>query len=189
MSETDFVDSTSAMLLIALTFAPTSGSCTNTTSPSASWAKSVIPTRPRSPSAATHSCSFVYRSCSGNSMPRCLPQNLADTPCVLLGELPGVLVDLPFGPDVGQRFLGIGEDERPAVGMQHLDAVYEHDVAPAGAFDHLAHDGSLALPRRRHGLVGDVQTGQALDDRRESPAGAGEQVQQLDERRGGIEGG
>src|SRR5215211_2517649 len=36
MSETDFVDSTSATLLIALTLAPTSGSCTNTTSPSAS---------------------------------------------------------------------------------------------------------------------------------------------------------
>src|ERR671911_202302 len=158
MSETDFVDSTSAMLVIALTAAPTSGSCTNTTSPRASWAKSVIPTRARPPSTATHSCSFVYRNRSGSSMSGCLSQNLADATRVLLGELAGVLVALPFGPYVGQRFLGIGQHEGPAVGMQHLDPVHEHDVTGAGALDHLAHDRSLALPRCRHRLVGDVQS-------------------------------
>src|SRR5712672_2855756 len=162
MSDTDFVDSTSAMLLAALTLAPTSGSWTNTTSPSASCAKSVIPTRARPPSTATHSCSFVSRSCSGNSIPRCLPQNLADPAGVLLGELARGLVALPFCPHVGQRFLGIGQHERPAVGVQHLDPVDEHDVSRAGALHHLPHDRSLALPRRRHRLVGDVQAREEL---------------------------
>src|ERR671910_1104722 len=187
MSETDFVDSTSAMLVIALTAAPTSGSCTNTTSPRASWAKSVIPTRARPPSTATHSCSFVYRNRSGSSMSGCLSQNLADATGVLLGELAGVLVALPFGPYVGQRFLGIGQHEGPAVGMQHLDPVHEHDVTGAGALDHLAHDRSLALPGCRHRLVGDVQSRQALDDRRQGSIGGGEQIEQLDEGGGAVE--
>src|SRR5436190_14273332 len=67
-SETDLVDSTSPKGWPAWTSVPTSGTSTYTTSPSASWAKSVIPTRMRpSPSSRAHSCSFVYLSSSGYS--------------------------------------------------------------------------------------------------------------------------
>src|SRR5215211_937896 len=68
-SETDLVDSTSVNGWFAVTVAPSCGTSTKTTSPSASCAKSVIPTRTRfEPSSRAHSCSFVYRKSSGNSM-------------------------------------------------------------------------------------------------------------------------
>src|SRR5262252_269073 len=185
MSETDFVDSTSATLLIAATVAPVSGGCTNTTSPSASCAKSVIPTRARPPSTETHSCSFVYRNPSGNSMPGCLPQNLADPPRVLLGELPGVLVALAFGPDVREGLLRVRQHESPPVRVQHLHPIDQQDVARAGPLDHLPHDGALALPRCRNGLVRDVQAREPPHDGRKRPIDRREQVQQLDERRRG----
>src|SRR5262245_53312979 len=50
---------------MAVTFAPTLGSSTKTTSPSCSWANAVMPTRARSPSTLAHSCSRVYLSSAG----------------------------------------------------------------------------------------------------------------------------
>src|SRR6266542_3560088 len=67
-SETDFVDSTSPNGDPAVTSVPTSGTSTYTTSPRASWAKSVIPTRTTLPSRRAHSCSVVYFSSWGNSI-------------------------------------------------------------------------------------------------------------------------
>src|SRR5207245_9518059 len=64
-SDTALTDSTTPKFLLAVTFAPTFGSSTNTTSPSCSWAYAVIPTRTRSPSCFAHSCSRVYFSSLG----------------------------------------------------------------------------------------------------------------------------
>src|SRR5262249_43512838 len=65
-SETLLVDSTSPMACPDRTFAPTSGRFTNTMSPSASWACSVMPTRTTLlPPTRTHSCSAVYFRFSG----------------------------------------------------------------------------------------------------------------------------
>src|SRR5690606_18081250 len=44
MSLTDFTDSTTATWSLAATLVPTAGSSTNTMSPSASWAKLLMPT-------------------------------------------------------------------------------------------------------------------------------------------------
>src|SRR5689334_14472914 len=65
MSDTDLVDSTSAHDPLALTIRSTSGSCTKTTSPRLSCAKSVMPIVAVVPSPRTHSCSRLYRRSSG----------------------------------------------------------------------------------------------------------------------------
>src|SRR4051812_5739557 len=65
MSDTDLVDSTSPRAPPAWSDAPSSGSWTNTTSPRASWAKSVMPTRTLPSSMRAHSWSLVYRRSSG----------------------------------------------------------------------------------------------------------------------------
>src|SRR5882762_6915669 len=66
MSEAALTDSTTAHASSAATLRPTSGNSTNTTSPSASWAKSVMPivTVP-SASLRTHSCEAVYLRSAG----------------------------------------------------------------------------------------------------------------------------
>src|SRR6266508_4393117 len=64
-SETALTDSTTPKLCIWRTRVPTFGSSTNTTSPSWSWAYSVIPTRASVPSTRAHSCSRVYRRSTG----------------------------------------------------------------------------------------------------------------------------
>ena len=59
-SDTAFTDSTTPKVFMLDSLAPTLGSSTNTTSPSCSWAKAVMPMRARSPSIFAHSCSLVY---------------------------------------------------------------------------------------------------------------------------------
>src|SRR5438132_837038 len=65
MSDAALTDSTTPRLAYWRTFAPFSGSSTNTTSPSCSCAKCVMPIVATSPSARTHSCSFEYWRLSG----------------------------------------------------------------------------------------------------------------------------
>src|SRR5512137_803385 len=66
MSDAAFTDSTTAQDSSAASLRPTSGNSTNTTSPSASCAKSVMPivTVP-SASLRTHSCDAVYLRSAG----------------------------------------------------------------------------------------------------------------------------
>ena len=54
------------------------------------------------------------------------------------------------------------------------------------ALDHLAHDRTLALPRRRHRFVRDVRVGHRGEDRRQRPLVAGEQIEQVRQRRGRV---
>src|SRR6056297_2100042 len=68
MSDTALTDSTTPKALPASRISPSSGSSTKTTSPSWSWAKSVIPIVTISSSTKTHSCSSVYFSSSGKSI-------------------------------------------------------------------------------------------------------------------------
>src|SRR5438132_13283185 len=124
MSDTDFVDSISLTLAPATTSRPTSGSCTNTTSPRLSWAKSVIPMRAVSPSSRTHSCSRLYRSPSGMFIRQIvcirrraerhgaelqLPRELGDVARVDGNEATGLDVARTFGPDARDRKLRTGE--------------------------------------------------------------------------------
>src|SRR2546428_10516377 len=64
-SDTAFTDSTTPNGCMDVTFAPTAGSSTNTTSVRRSAANLVIPTRTRPPSTRTHSCSLEYRRSFG----------------------------------------------------------------------------------------------------------------------------
>ena len=85
---------------------------------------------------------------------------------------------------------GIGQHQRPAVVVEDLHAVDEDDVAARRALDHLPHHRALALPRRGHGLVRDVDVG--ADPRRPSDSVRSvdrEQVEQLHQRGGGVVGG
>ena len=66
-SETLLVDSTSPNGSPLVIYVPTSGNDTYTTSPSDSWAKSVIPIRTVEPEMRAHSCSAVYFRSSGTS--------------------------------------------------------------------------------------------------------------------------
>src|SRR5450759_1547806 len=59
-SETDLTDSISPNASPATTSSPTAGRSTYTTSPSWSWAKSVMPIDATSPSVLSHSCSLSY---------------------------------------------------------------------------------------------------------------------------------
>src|SRR5258706_10414034 len=68
MSDAAFTDSTTPRLENCRTRAPFSGSSTNTTSPSCSCAKWVMPMVAVSPSRRTHSCSFESRRSCGTVM-------------------------------------------------------------------------------------------------------------------------
>src|SRR5436190_23245519 len=65
MSLAVFTDSTTATASPALTFRPTAGTSTKTTSVSLYWAWSVIPTVPIWPSTRTHSWEFAYLRSGG----------------------------------------------------------------------------------------------------------------------------
>src|SRR5690625_3063336 len=67
MSLAVLTDSTTAMASPSETLSPSAGSSTKTTSPSWSWAKSVMPTVHSSPSWRSHSCDFRYLRLSGSS--------------------------------------------------------------------------------------------------------------------------
>src|SRR2546428_8469788 len=64
-SDTAFTDSTTPHGCMNVTFGPTAGSSTKTTSLRRSAANLVIPTRTRPPSTRTHSCSLEYRRSFG----------------------------------------------------------------------------------------------------------------------------
>src|SRR5919108_1930948 len=120
-------------------------------SPSESWAKEVMPTRMLSPSRAAHSCSLVYLRCSGyittsagwtGAKDTCGARSVGprrssgtgrlrdqrEEPCEQ--ALRSVRRDA-FGPQVGDRVLGVGDRQRPAVVVEGLDALGL--VAPLGA--------------------------------------------------------
>src|SRR6266513_1801017 len=65
MSLAVFTDSTTATASPALTFRPTAGTSTNTTSVSSCCAWSVIPTVATSPLTRTHSCELAYLRSDG----------------------------------------------------------------------------------------------------------------------------
>src|SRR6478735_919074 len=138
MSDTDLVDSTSLKLPLTSTSRPTSGSCTNTTSPRLSCAKSVMPIRTLPPSTLAHSWSEEYRRSSGMFMrrePIRSPRSgsslhLQHAPAVLLGQCPGLVRGVGLRPHVGDRLLGIGEQQDPALVVMDLHAVDQLDLAP-----------------------------------------------------------
>ena len=190
MSETDFVDSTSAHAGWPRSRSrPPPGSCTYTTSPSASWAKSVIPTRARLAVDRDPLVLLRVPQCSGNSMPRGRPtaatcrmrRAYSWASCRAFWSLS------PSAQTWVSASSGSGSTSAQPSGCSTFTPSTSTTSRWAGALDHLAHHRALALPRRRHGLVGDVHAGQALHDRRQRAPGRGEQVEQLDERRGGVE--
>src|SRR5215471_5502420 len=65
MSLAVFTDSTTAQASPALTFRPTSGNSTKTTSVNSCCAWSVMPTVATPPAARTHSCDFAYFKSEG----------------------------------------------------------------------------------------------------------------------------
>src|SRR4051812_28047345 len=134
MSDTDLVDSTSPRAPPASRDAPSSGSWTKTTSPRASWAKSVMPTRIFPSSRRAHSWSFVYRRSSGTFTGQevtgsALSKHLADAAGVLLRQAAGLGVAVGLGPDVSDRLLGVGKHEHPTVVVEDLHAVDHHHLA------------------------------------------------------------
>src|SRR5262245_42170994 len=126
-----------------------------------------MPMRACAPSTATHSCSSLYFSCSGNSMgqdanrPHPAPriseftvtcvreprdareggsaEDLADALDVLLRVAAGVRVAAGLGPHVGECLVGIGQHEGPPLVLDHLHAVDHLRLPRAGALDDLAH--------------------------------------------------
>ena len=95
-----------------------------------------------------------------------------------------------LGPHVGQRLLGVGQDERPAVGVEDLDPVHQHELAVLGLLQGLR----MTVPLRSQGvetrLVGDMDGGQ----RRPRPTTgvrpvSGQQVEELGHRGHGVGGG
>src|SRR3954452_21782770 len=113
-----------------------------------------MPNLARLPSTRTHSWSSEYRRSSGTSTagddtPRqtvetsgASAEHAADAADVLLGAATGVAVAAGLRPHVGHRVLGIRQHERPAVVVQHLHAVDEHEVAVRLLHDR-PHDGAL----------------------------------------------
>src|SRR6188768_2577587 len=131
MSDTDLVDSTSLNLPLTSTSRPTSGSCTNTTSPRLSCAKSVMPIRTLPPSTFAHSWSEEYRRSSGMFMgrePIRSPRSgsslhLEHAPAVLLGQRTGLTRRVGLGPHVRDRLLGVGKEQHPTLLVVDLHPV------------------------------------------------------------------
>ena len=100
-------------------------------------------------------------------------------------------VAVGLGPDVGDRLLGVGQRQRPAVVVEDLHAVDQHELAVARLRSiERAHHRALLLPRRDDRLVGHVD-GRAG---RRPPRTAGRRVRassssSLTQRGGGVEGG
>src|SRR5687768_14498545 len=126
-----------------------------------------MPKRTSAPSARTHSWSSEYLRSSGtftagDDTPQVVletsggsAQQAADAPHVLVRSATGVAVAAGLGPDVGDRLLGVGQRQGPAVVVEHLHAVDEHELA-VGLLHQRAHHRALLLPRRAHRLVDDV---------------------------------
>ena len=117
-------------------------------------------------------------------------RQLADAPGVLLGQAPGLGVGVALGPDVGDRLLGVGQGQRPAVVVEDLHAVDQLDLAVLAQLDQRAHDGALLLPRASppsRGRCG--RAGRPLDHLRQRRAVRGQQLEQLHQGGGGVEGG
>src|SRR3989339_388767 len=99
---------------------PTSGSSTNTMSPSCAWAKSEIPKVRVSPSIRTHSWSLVYFNSERISM----------TPLYgLFADLPKRRLD-PFGRDF---FVANFDHQQLVLGMPRIDIGNGNALAQAGA--------------------------------------------------------
>ncbi len=116
--------------------------------------------------------------------------HLADPDGVLLGPGPGLGVAGGLGPDVGDRLLGIGDDEGPPVGLGDLDAVdQDHGHGPAIRSTAVR----ITIPFCSHGvthlLVGDVDGREAGRQLRQALAGRGQHAEQVDEGGHGVEGG
>ena len=74
------------------------------------------------------------------------------------GPAPGLGVGGGLGPDVGDRLLGVGQGQRPAVVVEHLHAVDEHAArGPCCSSTSVRMTSALLLPRRDHRLVGQVR--------------------------------
>ena len=115
----------------ATTSMPTSGSCTNTTSPRLSCAKSVMPTRRevrrrRGPTRAPR-CTEDRQECSwpGIVVTRV---SSATWPAWIATSRRASASLAPSAHTCVTGELGVGQHERPAVGVDDLHAVDEHDV-------------------------------------------------------------
>ena len=143
---------------------PTSGSCTNTTSPRLSCAKSVMPIA-RDVAVDAHplvlaAVAEVLGNVHGPEILTSRAQRVSSAtwPAWIATRRRASASLVAFGPHVGDRELGVGQHERPAVGVHDLHAVDEHGRRVLRPFHHAAHHRALALPRRRHRLVRDVRS-------------------------------
>src|SRR5690349_16945754 len=83
---------------------------------------------------------FGYQSTTTLQSSAALPQHLTDAAGVLLGEGAGLAVGRALGPHVGERLLGVRQHQRPAVVVNELHAVDQHDLAVGGGpLDERAH--------------------------------------------------
>src|SRR5438067_1076513 len=177
MSDAALTDSTTPRLAYWRTVAPFSGSSTNTTSPSCSCAKCVMPIVATSPSARTHSCSFEYWRLSGTVLTRASGTTVSlREPPVREGSLrdPSVKRCLHYrsgnvlaanadgqgASDLRKRRRHVGQrdvlfDRRPICAARDLadDVAVLGDLVPVArdpALDHQTGD----LPLRSRGLFG-----------------------------------
>src|SRR5690348_1899350 len=149
-SETVFTDSTVPNSSCCACADPTSGSCTNTTSPRASCAKWVMPTRAvPSPRSFTHSWSLVYLSSAGYMGP---PGSSVND---------GALLALVEGrrDDLGLRGLAADLDEDAAAHLGVLGGDHgEADVLAQGGGRRAAGDEAdgPSVLHHGHAVAGDV---------------------------------
>src|SRR5262245_2051904 len=134
MSDAAFTDSTTAQASPLATLRPASGTSTNTTSPSCSWAYWVMPMVPTSPSTRIHSCSLLYLTWAIGE---------------LLSAVVGVL-DEGHGHDLGRHGLAAHDEVDPGA------------VGRVGGLDVTHGDG--AAERGREAAGRDLADGPASDD-------------------------
>src|SRR5439155_10868240 len=159
MSDAALTDSTTPRLAYWRTFAPFSGSSTNTTSPSCSCAKCVMPIVATSPSARTHSCSFEYWRLSGTvltSFPSfCTSGSLRSPPAVSSlrsstvkrrlhyrsGNVLSANSDAERGPHLRERRRDVRERDVPVDGRTVRATRHQpDDLAAAGDLMAMARD-------------------------------------------------
>src|SRR6266700_2501796 len=100
-----------------------------------------------------------------------------------------VLLGVPLGVDVHERFVGVGQNLGPAAFLEDLDPVRQIELPVAQPLTEDAHHEPLHRPRARQLAVDERRDWQLADKLRERPARRREQLQQLAQARDGVVGG
>ena len=94
-------------------------------------------------------------------------------------EFGGRLLVRPFGVDVHDRLVGVGQHLRPSALVEHLDPVAQVDVPVLQPLGEHPHHESLLRPRAGNAAMDDMGLRKLRNELRERPVDGRKQLEQL----------